>query len=179
MSVIARLCLALLATTLFSGCAATIDRMDSDGEPVAQASEAASRNIVMTMQRDDDEQSEDDWGYFREEWNEAMTELAAEKNARFTLIDTVTPEFEQPTLWLKTQVHAFRYISPGKRFAFGVMTGNAYMDVEVEFIEMPAGRVLGARRYSTTSKSSEGVFSPVTAKQVQAAARALWIDGIR
>ena len=148
------LSLAFITTVLFSGCAATVEHL--------------------SMQRVDDEQPAEDWASFRQEWQEAMDELAAENNRIFTFVGENGAEQPPTGVLLKARVNAFRYVSPGKRYAVGVMTGNASMDVDVEFIETPSGRVLGKRRYATTSHSMEGIFSAMTPKQVQATAREIW-----
>ena len=86
-----------------------------------------------------------------------MDELAAENDRVFTFVGENGAALPPTGVLLKARVNAFRYVSPGKRYAVGVMTGNASMDVDIEFIETPSGRVLGKRRYATTSHTMEGI----------------------
>jgi hypothetical protein len=48
------------------------------------------------------------------------------------------------------------------------MTGNAFVDSKVRFIDLKDGRVWGEQPYNTKSTAWEGVFSAMTAKQVGA-----------
>jgi len=174
MHIVRSLFLAITTTVLFSGCAATVERLGSDTGPIARPAAAAEKHIALSMQRVDDEQPADDWAAFRLEWQEAMDELAAENDRVFTFVGENGAALPPTGVLLKARVNAFRYVSPGKRYAVGVMTGNASMDVDIEFIETPSGRVLGKRRYATTSHTMEGIFSAMTPKQVQATAREIW-----
>jgi len=168
------LSLAFITTLLFSGCAATVERLGPDASPIARPAEGADKHVSLSMQRTDDEQPAEDWAAFRLEWKEAMDELAAENDRIFTFVGDDGTAQPPTGVLLKARVNSFRYVSPGKRYAVGVMTGNASMDVDVEFIETPSGRVLGKRRYATTSHTMEGIFSAMTPKQVQATAREIW-----
>ena len=48
------------------------------------------------------------------------------------------------------------------------MAGNAYMDLEVQYVELPSNKPFGAKKFNTSSSAWEGIFSAVTPKQVQA-----------
>jgi len=59
-------------------------------------------------------------------------------------------------------------LTPGARYGFGIMTGNAFIDAEAEFIALPAKKSVGSRKYQTSSSAWQGVFSAMTDKQVLA-----------
>ena len=48
------------------------------------------------------------------------------------------------------------------------MTGNAFIDSKVSFLDLQTGATLGERTYNTKSTAWQGVFSAMTEKQVQA-----------
>ena len=54
------------------------------------------------------------------------------------------------------------------RVGFGIVTGNAFIDADAAFIELPSKRSLGTRKYATTSSAWQGVFPAMTSKQVAA-----------
>jgi hypothetical protein len=53
---------------------------------------------------------------------------------------------------------------------FGIMTGNAYIDAQLQFRDLNDGKVLGQEAYNTTSSATQGIFSAVTPKQIYAIA---------
>ena len=58
----------------------------------------------------------------------------------------------------------------GQRIAFGVFSGNAYIDSKVEFRDLATGKLYGERAYNTSSSAWGGVFSAMTPKQIYALA---------
>jgi hypothetical protein len=50
------------------------------------------------------------------------------------------------------------------------LTGNAYVDSSVQFRNLKTGALLGERKYNTSSSAWQGIFAPMTEKQVQAIA---------
>ena len=69
------------------------------------------------------------------------------------------------------KVNDFRYVSQAERYGLGVMTGNAFMDVEAEFLELPQLRPFATRKFQTSSSAWQGIFSAMTPKQVEAVAK--------
>lgn len=47
------------------------------------------------------------------------------------------------------------------------MTGNAYIDADVSFAELPGATTVGTRKYATTSSAMQGVFAPMTENQIR------------
>jgi len=114
-------------------------------------------------------QKSDDWELFRTEWRTAMASATGSAGKQFTYAD-VEPTgaaTESGTLIVVT-VNDYRYISPGARYGFGIMTGNAFIDADARFYELPGRRDLGARKYATSSSAWQGIFSAMTDKQIAA-----------
>lgn len=168
---IARRTLVLIASSiLFWGCAATVHKDESANASLAKASDAAKSRIVMSLTRVNTEQPVEDWTAFREEWQTSMTAAAQQAGATFTLLDEKTTASKDSGVLLRVKVNDFRYVSQAKRYAVGVLTGNASLDVDVQFIETPAGTLLGTRKYTSSSSALNGIFAAMTPKQVEATA---------
>jgi len=48
------------------------------------------------------------------------------------------------------------------------MTGNAFINSKVQFVDLSNGSALGERSYDTSSTAWQGAFSAMTDKQVRA-----------
>jgi len=108
-----------------------------------------------------------DWEPFKGEWRQAVRAAAEDNAITFEAIeDSATPE-RRPGVLLAVRVVDYRYISPAARYGFGIMTGNAFVESQVSFVDLATGERLGDRYYSTSSSAWEGVFSAMTNKQVQ------------
>jgi hypothetical protein len=57
---------------------------------------------------------------------------------------------------------------PPARFGFGIMTGNAFIDADAQYIEYPGAKSIATRKFATSSSAWQGVFSAMTDKQVRA-----------
>lgn len=75
---------------------------------------------------------------------------------------------EESGTWVVVDINDYRYLTPGARFGFGVMTGNAFIDSRVQFIDLDTGRLIAEQLYNTSSSAWEGIFSAMTDKQVRA-----------
>ena len=155
----------MLGASLLAGCAANVSRQASDATRIVPSA-PASKRIVLALTGTS--ASGPDWEAFREEWQTSMTTAAQAAGASFKLAGPDEPMQTDPSTLVKMHVNDYRYVSQAKRYAVGVFSGNAYMDVDVEFIEWPSGRSLGTRKYSTSSSAWNGVFSAMTPKQVEA-----------
>ncbi|HMN80142.1 MAG TPA: hypothetical protein PKA20_09445 [Burkholderiaceae bacterium] len=160
----------LLAAASLGGCAANVTR-SIDAPPLPRPAGEAGRNVAMSLTRGESAQPAEDWAAFKEEWQTSMTAASSAAGARFSLLPDGSSTFAGPGVLLKTKVNDFRYVSQAKRYGLGVFTGNAHMDIEVEFVEQPGGRVLGKRQYSTTSSGGQGIFSAMSPKQVEAVSK--------
>ncbi len=73
-------------------------------------------------------------------------------------------------------VNDYRYVSAGARFGLGVMTGNAYVDAKIRFLDLKTGQSFGEQTINTSSSAWQGIFSAMTDKQLQAIAKEIVND---
>lgn len=154
----------LFGTLLLTGCAASVQK-SSAGMPLKTTSDS-SRHIAMNVTGPHTESG--DWEQLKGEWRAAMKSAAASIGAKFSAQEgKPQPTGELGTL-VVVNVNDYRYLSPGARYGFGVMTGNAYVDSTVQFMDLKTGALLGERKYNTSSTAWQGIFSAMTEKQIQA-----------
>lgn len=157
----------VLVAAFLCGCAATVQRA-SVGEGSLGIPAGSSKRIVLTVKGNETSAKSPDWEQLRATWRSAMAEAAGKAGVEFAYLDTDTRPAAAPGTWVAIRVNDYRFLSAGARYAFGVMTGNAYMDADAEFIDLVTGRPAGKRSYKTSSTAWEGVFSAMTEKQLQA-----------
>jgi hypothetical protein len=155
----------VVCSSLLVGCAATV-KHSGDAPPVKVGANA-SKAIVLTMTGEKAATESGDWEKFKQIWQEAMQEEAAGIGASFVAQDTA-PKGGSPGTLLAVNVVDFRLLSTGARVAFGIMTGNAFVNAQVSYRDLDTGQVWGDRNYDTSSSTWQGVFSPMTDKQVHA-----------
>jgi hypothetical protein len=144
--------LAVILTALLGGCAATVKKAD-DAAPLKVGPDA-TKSIVLTLKGEKDATDDKDWESFKEIWREAMREEVAGIGATFTAQEgEPKPSGASGTL-----------LAVG----LGIMTGNAFVNADVSFRDLSTGQVWGERHYDTTSSAWQGVFAPMTDKQVHA-----------
>ncbi|HEY2402908.1 MAG TPA: hypothetical protein VGI23_21325 [Steroidobacteraceae bacterium] len=156
----------LAATALLGGCAATVKR--SGDEAPIKVGANATKAIVLSIKGEPDATSSKDWEPFKGVWKAAMEEEAQAVGATVTSVDADAKATGKPGTLLAVDIIDFRYISTGARIGLGVMTGNAFVNAQVTFKDLENGQVWGERHYDTKSSAWQGVFSPMTDKQVHA-----------
>ncbi|KLI99006.1 hypothetical protein WQ56_13640 [Luteimonas sp. FCS-9] len=160
------LCL-LAAAALLSACAATVQR--PAGVPVEPvAIDGDVRQIVLVVDGSDAARASEDWSEFRALWDEAMRHSASAAGLQGSVRDSRPAALDPPGVVVALRVDSYRYVSTGARYGLGVMTGNAHIKASAQFVQMPGGRVVATRSYDTTSSAWQGIFAPMTVKQVQA-----------
>lgn len=158
---------AFIATTIFlTGCAASVQKSSND-LPIKVAGEGA-RHITLNVTGSKQSTESGDWEQFKGEWRGAMKSAAAAIGATFSSQEGIPQPTGQPGTLVVVDVADYRYISPGARYALGVMSGNAYVNSTVRFQDAVSGALLGERKYNTSSTAWQGIFSAMTEKQVQA-----------
>jgi hypothetical protein len=161
-----RIAFALVLSVFLGGCAATVKKT-GDAAPI-KVGASATNSIVLSITGSKDATDSKDWEPFKGLWREAMKEEAAGIGASFTAQDgDPKPTGTSGTL-LAVDIADFRLVSAGARYGFGVMTGNAFVNAQVAFRDLNTGEVWGERHYDTASTAWQGVFSPMTDKQVRA-----------
>ncbi len=156
-----------MAVLLLSGCAATVHREALNNRPLAIPQES-SRKIVLNVTGSQTATNSDDWEQLKGEWRAAMKSATREAGVAFGVQEGAPNLMADAGTLIVVHVNDYRYISPGARYGFGVFTGNAFVDSNVEFRDLMSGRRYGARSYNTSSSAWEGVFSAMTGKQIQA-----------
>lgn len=165
--------MALVAfSIILTGCAATVTQPSGTTAPSLSVTPlhippASAQKIVMTVKGNPTVSATSDWQALREEWRIGMSAAASGKGLAFSFRDgDAVPESEAGTL-IGVKINDYRYVSQSSRIFLGVMTGNAFLDAEVEFIDLQSRRIIGSRKYSTTSSAWDGIFAAMTDKQVQ------------
>jgi hypothetical protein len=96
-----------------------------------------------------------------------MTASTTAAGLSFAYQETVPTSSADAATLVVVTVNDYRYVSPGARIAFGIMTGNAFIDADASFSELPSNRPAGARKYKTSSSAGHGIFAAVTEKQIR------------
>ena len=166
MKIISGIGIALTLTALLGACSATVKKND-DVKPVRVGANA-TKAIVLNMTGGKDATDSKDWGPFKDVWREALQEEAGVVGATVSTQEGEAKPTGAPGTLLAVNVADFRYVSTGARIGFGVMTGNAFVNAQVSFRDLNTGDVWGERQYDTASSAWQGVFAPMTDKQVHA-----------
>lgn len=164
-----RTILAILAITLLSGCAATVNKHGQSGQLSIAAN--AKSNLVVNFTGNSKVVNNANWGMLKTSWRNALQSEAS--TAGYALNEQAgnVRLGGEPGTILLVDVSNFRYLTPAMRYGLGVMTGNAWVDAEVSFLDLQTGEKIGVRKYNTSSSAWEGVFSAMTDEQLQSLAK--------
>ncbi len=162
----------LIAVSLLSGCAASVK---SGGAETLKIDETAKKNLVVNIQGNGKVQQNEDWIRLRQEWNQALKDEATRAGYRLTESHVADPAVKDG-VGIKINVTNFRYLTPGARYAAGVMVGNSWINSSADYSDLKSGRLIGSRTYDTSSSAWEGVMSAMTQKQVEAIAQQIISD---
>lgn len=150
------------------GCAATVSNTTSADAPALRAPAVPVNKVALVITGKPATQGSADWQTFRAEWRTAFDTAAKSAGLGFAYFETEPASQPAGTTLVRISVNDYRYLTSGARYGFGIMTGNAFVDADAHFIEMPSRRPLGTRKYSTSSTAWQGIFSAMTDKQVAA-----------
>lgn len=156
-----------VAALLLSGCAATVSRTGASGAPL-QISPASTAHLSLQVQAAPGMVSSGDWDTLRNDWRESMGQSAGLAGMGYTWLEASAAPSSRSGVLAVVKVQNFRYVSAAARVGMGVLGGDAHLNAEVSFYELPDKRLLGTRTYGTTTKFSEGIFSAASRKQVEA-----------
>lgn len=178
---------AAIAVVLLTGCAANVSRTSASpagATPTVGATGAAvpatppvalhpdaARKLVLQVVPEGAARGSSDWQSFQGEWRSAFAAAAAARNLPFAYIDSPTPPPREAGTLLQAVVRDYRYVSTGARIGLGIMTGNAFVDARLRFIDLATGRVVNEQTLNTTSSAWQGVFSAMTSRQLETVAR--------
>lgn len=164
-----------IVLTALSGCAATVNRTAADAAPVKVPAESAKR-LVLNMSGGSEVVQSKDWEAFKGEWRGALRTEAAAAGIAFDSQEGEAKPLAAAGTLLVVYVNDYRYVSPGARFGFGIMTGNAFIDARLRYLDLKSGQPLGEQSLNTSSSAWQGIFSAMTDKQVAAIARDIVAD---
>jgi hypothetical protein len=137
---------------------------------------ASARKLVLAMTGPKKVTEAKDWADFKKEWRDTFAEHAKQAGIAFSFVDgEAKPQGEAGTL-LAVQVDDYRMVGIGARIFFGVMTGNAFIDAKLRFLDLRDGKPFGEQQHNTTSSAWSGVFAKVTPQQVDAIATDVFKD---
>jgi hypothetical protein len=171
---------------VITGCASTPQSQGAGGQaevvvPARIASAVtvpaeSARKIVLTMTGPAMVVDAKDWPEMKREWRETFADHAKAAGIDYEFAD-VPPAFGQRdgTL-LEVYVSDYRIVGIGMRILFGIMTGNAYIDADVGFVNLRDGSKFGDHYYKTTSSAAGGIFAKMTPQQVDKIATNVFID---
>lgn len=137
---------------------------------------ASARKVVLTMTGSKQVVEAKDWADFKKEWRDTFGEYAKAAKIDFSFVEgDVAPRAEDGTV-LRVDVADYRMVGIGMRIMFGIMTGNAYIDAKVKYINLRNGSVFGEQQYNTSSSAGSGIFAKVTPQQVDAIGNEVFRD---
>lgn len=158
----------MVGVFLLTGCAASVQRSAAD-IPLKTTSDS-TKQITVNVTGPKEITDSRDWELLKDEWRAALKSAAALIGAKYSSQEGKPQPTGEPGTLVVVNVNDYRYLSPGARYGFGVMTGNAYVDSTVQFLDLKTGAPLGERKYNTSSTAWQGIFSAMTEKQIQAIA---------
>ena len=92
-----------------------------------------------------------DWPSFKKEWNDTLSDYAKEAGMSFSMVDQMpAPSADNGTV-LAVHVADYRMVGMGARIFFGAMTGKAYIDARVNFIDLKTGETFGGQDIDSSS----------------------------
>lgn len=157
---------------LLAGCAATVKAPAPGTAPLASPA-VATTQVGLLVTATPAMRAAPGWPAFRAEWRNAFKAATAAAGLRMAYFETEPSEHLPGTVLVRITVNDYRHVSTGLRWALGVVTGNAFVDADVEYIELPSRRSLGSRRYNSSSIYWQGVLSAMTDKQLTTLAAAM------
>lgn len=164
--------LAFLITTGLYGCAAKVTKQEDSGLPRAEQklglNPSVAKKVIFLIDGNDSVKSGKHWELFLEDWNSSMTAATTEANIGFMMIGSEDKIPSEVATLVRVTVNDYRYMAQWARYMVGVLAGNAYMDVTVEFLELPSRKQLASRSYKTSTSGGQGIFSAASPKQIEA-----------
>jgi hypothetical protein len=167
-----------VSALILGGCAASVERRapvsdtaaaPSQQQPSMKIPADAGKRLVLNMQLDTKLAATDTgWAGFKKEWIDIAKEQATGKGMSFATQDSEAKGTGEQGTLVVVRINDYRYVTVGQRIAFGVFSGNAYIDSKVEFRDLATGKLYGERAYNTSSSAWGGVFSAMTPKQIYA-----------
>lgn len=169
----------LILVAALCGCASTVQKSNESSATAVATSMGANKALVLDVTGSAVATTAKDWNDFRALWPEACSQEASAVGAAFSMQDALNAATKSDGTLVVVDVEDYRYVSTGARIAFGVMTGNAFINAKVTFRDLKSGEVRATKSYDTTSTAWQGVFSGMTTKQVRAMCHEIVAEVIR
>jgi hypothetical protein len=157
-------CVVVCAVAL-TGCAATVQK--GPGEQKMTVPAASARAVVFTVDATPEVTASPNWAALVEEWQNSMKWAADNAKISYSWAAAGSKPAAQAAVHVVVKVKDFKFVSAGKRWALGVFTGNASINAEASFTDLASGRALGTRSYGSSSSFIQGVFAPMTERQLE------------
>jgi hypothetical protein len=158
------------AAMMLGGCAATVDTSTPTNFPAAafKVPLESSKRLVLNLQLDGRHPKDSGWQSFRKEWVDIFEEQAKAKGLQFAVQDGDAKPTGESGVLLSVHIDDYKHVTVGQRLMLGIMTGNAYINAKASFRDLSSGTAYGERHYNTSSSAGQGIFAPVTPKQLYA-----------
>ena len=185
----------LLLVLLVSGCAssprgpandtpATLPSARESTKPAVSARIAepvnipatSSRKLVVVMTGPKTVLDSKDWPDMKREWRDTFASYAKDNGVSCTFLDSAPASGSEDGTLLMVNVADYRMVGIGMRIMFGVMTGNAFIDAKVGYLNLRDGSKFGEQQYNTSSSFIGGIFSKVTPQQVDQIAASIFAE---
>jgi hypothetical protein len=168
-----------LITSIFLGGCATKGPDSQNNTATAKPAESVARTtspvvvpavsakkVVMSMTGPKAVVEAKDWTDFKREWRETFADHAKAAGIEFGFVEgEAKPQASDGTM-LQVNIADYRMVGIGARLFFGVMTGNAFIDAKIKFINLRDGATFGEQQHNTSSSAWSGIFAKVTPQQV-------------
>ena len=181
--------IALLGAALLSGCASTAPggaapatTATTTATPAAPAQPritipaASTKKVVLVMSGSKAVVEAKDWDAFKKEWRDTFADYAKESGIAFSMSDRAPPPSSDAGTVLAVYVADYRMVGIGARMFLGVMSGNAYIDAKVSYLDLKTGQNFGAQNYNTSSSAWHGVFGKMTPQQVDSIGKQIFSE---
>ena len=160
------------------GCAAQVTQKTAVSPPQAIATRAgASVGILVAVVTGSPAvQGSGDWPDFLEEWQSSLQSTATTAKIPIVFAKSEASMPANAAVLVRLTVNDFKYVSNTRRFMLGILSGDAYMDIDAQYIKLPDMNIFGAKKFNTKSNDWEGIFTAVTPGQVQAVSEVILKD---
>ena len=117
-----------------------------------------------------------DWPEMKREWKETFAEHAKDAGITYSFAEVAPASGTEDGTLLMVNVADYRIVGIGMRIFFGVMTGNAFIDAQVSFLNLRDGKKFGEQQYNTSSSAWGGIFAKATPQQVDQIATGVFTE---
>jgi hypothetical protein len=155
----------VVCAVALTGCAATVQK--GPGEAKMAVPAASARAVVLTVTATPEMAASPTWAALIEEWQNSMKWAADNAKISYSWAAPGSPPPKQAGVHVVVNVKDFRFVSAAKRWVIGIFSGNAFINAEASFVDLASGRNLGTRSYGSSSSALQGVFAPMTERQLE------------